>query len=136
MEKRISVTEFRAIKRIAQAVNPLVVKKNKLEEQIKELVQEYNSYKEQIKGMEHGVIAMTGYQSEDLIKKVVEPNGKFDKEGRPLKETKYLPTDLIHRDEVKGDYIIVSPEPSEAIDESISTETTVNQNIETNNVNA
>lgn len=111
MEKRISVTNFRAIKRIAQAVNPLVIKKNKLQEQVNELTGELESYKAQIKGMEQGVIAMTGLQSEDLVKKVVEPTGKFDKEGKPIKNTKYVPTDIVTKDEERNEYVITLPDP-------------------------
>lgn len=111
MEKRISVSSFRSIKLVAKAVNPLVVKKNRLKEQIDGLAKEYKSLKEQIEGMEHGIIAMTGLQSEDLVKKVIEPTGKFDKDGKPIKETKYIPTSIVRKDEEKGDYVITLPDP-------------------------
>lgn len=113
MQRRISVTEFRAIKRIAQAVNPLVVKKNKLKGQIEELVREYKSYEQQIEGMEGGVRNLTdgAYNSEDLIQKIIEPNGKFDKDGKALKDTKYLPTDKLVYDDITKAWFINMPEP-------------------------
>ena len=41
--KTISVRQFATIKRVAQNVNPLVVKKNKIAAKISELNEEYNA---------------------------------------------------------------------------------------------
>lgn len=90
--KTISVRQFATIKRVAQNVNPLVVKKNKIAAKISELNEEYNAINEEIEGHEMGIKALTGgLISEDLITKKVEDTGKVDKDGRPIKITKYEP---------------------------------------------
>ena len=90
--KTLTVRQFAGVKRIAQNVNPLVVKKNKIAAKIDELNAEYNALTEEIEGHEMGVKALTGgLTSEDLVVKKVEDTGKVDKEGRPIKITKYEP---------------------------------------------
>lgn len=90
--KTISVRQMATIKRVAQNVNPLVVKKNKIAAKIDELNAEYNALTEEIEGHEMGVKALTGgLTSEDLVVKKVEDTGKVDKDGRPIKITKYEP---------------------------------------------
>ena len=92
MNKTLTVRQFAGVKRIAQNVNPLVVKKNKITAKIDELNAEYNALTEEIEGHEMGVKALTGgLTSEDLVVKKVEDTGKVDKEGRPIKVTKYEP---------------------------------------------
>lgn len=92
MNKTLTVRQFAGVKRIAQNVNPLVVKKNKIAAKINELNAEYNALTEEIEGYEIGVKALTGgLTSEDLIVKKVEDTGKVDKEGKPIKVTKYEP---------------------------------------------
>ena len=92
MNKTLTVRQFAGVKRIAQNVNPLVVKKNKIAAKIDELNAEYNALTEEIEGHEMGVKALTGgLTSEDLVVKKVEDTGKVDKEGRPIKVTKYEP---------------------------------------------
>lgn len=90
--KTLTVRQFAGVKRIAQNVNPLVVKKNKIAAKIDDLNAEYNALTEEIEGHEMGVKALTGgLTSEDLVVKKVEDTGKVDKEGRPIKVTKYEP---------------------------------------------
>ena len=90
--KTLTVRQFAGVKRIAQNVNPLVVKKNKIAAKIDELNAEYNALTEEIEGHEMGVKALTGgFTSEDLVVKKVEDTGKVDKDGRPIKVTKYEP---------------------------------------------
>lgn len=90
--KTLTVRQFAGVKRIAQNVNPLVVKKNKIAAKIDELNAEYNALTEEIEGHEMGVKALTGgLTSEDLVVKKVEDTGKVDKDGRPIKVTKYEP---------------------------------------------
>lgn len=90
--KTLSVRQFAGVKRIAQNVNPLVVKKNKIAAKISELSQEYNALEAEIEGHEMGVKALTGgLTSEDLVVKKVEDTGKVDKDGKPIKVTKYEP---------------------------------------------
>lgn len=44
MEKRISFDQFQSVKRVAQACNPLMVKREKLREKIEKLAAEYKEY--------------------------------------------------------------------------------------------
>lgn len=92
MSKTLTVRQFAGVKRIAQNVNPLVVKKNKIAAKIDELNAEYNALTEEIEGHEMGVKALTGgLTSEDLVVKKVEDTGKVGKDGKPVKVTKYEP---------------------------------------------
>lgn len=92
MNKTLTVRQFASVKRIAQNVNPLVVKKNKIAAKIDELNAEYNALTEEIEGHEMGIKALTGgLTSEDLVVKKVEDTGKVDKDGKPVKVTKYEP---------------------------------------------
>lgn len=97
----LTVRQFATIKRVAQNVNPLVVKKNKLTAKVRELMCEIDSINRQIEGHEMGIKELIGkYTSEDLVEKVVEMTDKFDKEGNPIKVTKYIPRkDLLVFDE-------------------------------------
>lgn len=90
--KTITVRQFAAVKRVAQNVNPLVVKKNKIAAKIDELNAEYNTLSAEIEGHETGIKAITGgLTSESLVVKKVEDTGKVDKEGKPIKKTVYEP---------------------------------------------
>ena len=89
---KLSVRQFATVKRVAQNVNPLVVKKNKIAAKINELNAEYDALVDEIAGHEMGIKALTGgFTSEDLIIKKVEDTGKVDKDGKPIKVTKYEP---------------------------------------------
>lgn len=92
--RTLTIRQMATVKRVAQNVNPLVVKKNKIAAKIDELNAEYNALTEEIEGHEMGIKALTGgYVSEDLVVKKVEDTGKVDKDGKPIKVTKYEPKD-------------------------------------------
>ena len=111
--KTISIRQFASVKRIAQNVSPLVVKKNKIAAKIDELNAEYNALIEEIEGHEMGVKALTGgLTSEDLVVKKVEDTGKVDKNGCPVKVTKYEPkADTVVFNEEANVYEIHTEEP-------------------------
>lgn len=89
--KQFSKSEIAAIKRTAQSVNPFVTKKNKLNAQIAELQEEYNKINTMQEQWEASIRTMTGgFSTEDLVTKVVEDTGKVDKNGNPVKTTKYV----------------------------------------------
>ena len=113
MNKILSVRQFASVKRIAQNVNPLVVKKNKIAAKINELNAEYNALTEEIEGHEMGIKALTGgFTSEDLVVKKVEDTGKVDKDGRPIKVTKYEPKEgVVTFNEEANVYEIHTDEP-------------------------
>ena len=105
--KKLTIRNFAAIKRIAQNVNPLVVRKNRMLAQAKKILLEVKEIEEEIKGYEAGVVALTGgYQSEALVTKVVENTGKLDKDNAPIKVTKYIPTNLVTFNEEENCYYI------------------------------
>lgn len=126
MNKTLTVRQFAGVKRIAQNVNPLVVKKNKIAAKIDELNAEYNALTKEIEGHEMGVKALTGgLTSEDLVVKKVEDTGKVDKNGCPIKVTKYEPkTGVVVFNEEANVYEIHVEEPTidnvapEAIDDT------------------
>ena len=113
MNKILSVRQFATVKRVAQNVNPLVVKKNKIATKINELNAEYNALAEEIEGHEMGIKALTGgFTSEDLVVKKVEDTGKVDKDGRPIKVTKYeLKEGVVTFNEEANVYEIHTDEP-------------------------
>lgn len=87
----ISKFTIAAIKRTAQNVALTVAKKNKLKERIYELQAEYDALVEAQEQFEAPIRKLTGgYSSEDLVDRVIEDTGKTDKEGRPVKTTKYV----------------------------------------------
>ena len=113
MNKILSVRQFATVKRVAQNVNPLVVKKNKIAAKINELNAEYNALTEEIEGHEMGIKALTGgLTSEDLVVKKVEDTGKVDKDGKPIKVTKYEPKEgVVTFNEEANVYEIHTEEP-------------------------
>lgn len=115
MTKELTVRQMAAIKRVAQNVNPLVTKKNKIIYKLDELREEYDSVCNEINGHEMGVISLTGgFTSEYLVEKRIEDTGKIDKEGKPIKVTKYEPrTDVVRFNQEKNVYEILLPEPVE-----------------------
>ena len=94
--KTLTVRQMAAVKRVAMNVNPLVVKKNKLMDKICELRKEVESLNDEIMGYEMGIQALTGgLVSEDLLTKKVEVTDKVDKNGHPIKITKYEPSEIV-----------------------------------------
>ena len=107
--KEITTRQMAMIKRIAMNVNPLVVKKNKLISKINDLTVEIAEINDAIEGNEMGIKTITGgLSSEVLITKTVTDSGKVDKNGNPIKVTKYEPnSECIQWDENKKVYILI-----------------------------
>ena len=132
--KEITTRQMAMIKRIAMNVNPLVVKKNKLISKINDLTVEIAEINDAIEGNEMGIKSMTGgLSSEVLITKTVTDSGKVDKNGNPIKVTKYEPNpEYIQWDENKKVYIITE-EPDEdttlepSVEEPIAEDTLVKE---------
>ena len=106
--KEITTRQMAMIKRIAMNVNPLVAKKNKLISKINDLTVEIAEINDAIEGNEMGIKTITGgLSSEALITKTVTDSGKVDKNGNPIKVTKYEPNpDIVQWDENKKVYIV------------------------------
>ena len=89
--KKFSKYEIATIKRTAQSVNPMVSKKAKLKEQINALQAEYDQLNTMQEQYEASIKTMTGgYGTEDLVDKVIETTSAVDKNGKPIKVTKYV----------------------------------------------
>ena len=109
--KKLSTRQFAMVKRVAQNVNPLVVKREKLLKKMRELHDEVCQLGTEIEGHESGIMALVaGHTSYDLVHKIVEDTGKTDKDGNPIKVTKYVPTDIVTFDAVENCYYVQTAE--------------------------
>ena len=89
--RKFSKFEIATIKRTAQSVNPMVSKKAKIKEQIDALQAEYDQLNIMQEQYEASIKTMTGgYGTEDLVDKVIETTSAVDKNGKPIKVTKYV----------------------------------------------
>lgn len=89
-KKEFSKFEIAVIKRTAQNVNPMVTKRAKLMEKINALQEEYDKLTVMQEQYEASIKTMTGgYGTEDLVDKVIEDTSKVNKDGNPIKITKY-----------------------------------------------
>lgn len=136
MEKRIPFFHFQSVKSVAKAIDPYLKTMDKLkgdvlaikeayeakqaklkaefEEKAAKVKQEYDNCQLQIESLETGILQVTGFHVAELVKKVIEPTGKNDpKTGKPIKVTKYLPTDIVSYDETTKEYVISVPDAEE-----------------------
>lgn len=89
-EKKFTKFELARMKRTAQNVDQYITKKNKLVEKINALQAELDGINSLIELTDAPTIAMTGgYGTEDIIRKVVTPTDKLDKNGNVIKVTSY-----------------------------------------------
>lgn len=102
----LSTRKWAAIKKTAQIVQPNVSKAEKLKAKINELNEELEMTESAIMQWDGAIINMTGFRSSDLIKRVVEPTGKTDGDGRILTVTKWVPSDIVKFDEERNVYCI------------------------------
>lgn len=110
MEKRISYSQFQQIKSAAKMIDPNMRKIEALKKKILPLINEMKQYQALNDSLEEGIVKVIGFHVADLVKKVIEPTGAIDKMGKPIKVTKYLPTDIVSYDEQKKEYVINIPE--------------------------
>lgn len=90
-QKEFSKFQIAQLKRTAQNVEQSVKRKNKLEKQIIELSQEYKQAKEEIDAWQAPIKAVFhGHTTEELVESVTTDTGKIDKNGRPIKTTKFV----------------------------------------------
>ena len=143
MEKRISCSQFMIVKNVAKAIDPVVRQKATIQAKINNIEEDYKKKEEeemaklkqrleegkakklealnaelqakdgQIEALESGVVKIVGFHVTDLVKKVMEPNGKIDDKGNPIKVTKFLPTDMVSYDEQKKEYVITTADDAE-----------------------
>ena len=133
--KEITTRQMAMIKRIAMNVNPLVVKKNKLISKINDLTVEIAEINDAIEGNEMGIKTITGgLSSEALIIKTVTDSGKVDKNGNPIKVTKYEPNpNRLQWNEEKKVYNLIPLSEEEPIVEGELENTEVSETTNENN---
>jgi hypothetical protein len=115
--KTITSRQIASVKRTAQNVNPMVVKKTKLLAKIDSINAELEELNTQINSWESAIIAMTGTTSEQLVRKVISPvydidgNPKLDIKGQQVMVTKYeINPEIVSYDEDKKVYNILTME--------------------------
>ena len=141
MEKRISFVQFGSVKSIAKAIDPSLRQKARLEAQIEGLDDEFKTKaaeeleklkarikanmaakrekleaeikktEDEIATIESGIVSIIGFHVTDLVKKVIEPNAKG------VKETRYIPTDIVSYDSSTKEYVITVPDEEEKASE-------------------
>ena len=133
--KEITTRQMAMIKRIAMNVNPLVVKKNKLISKINDLTVEIAEINDAIEGNEMGIKTITGgLSSEVLITKTVTDSGKVDKNGNPIKVTKYEPNpNRLQWNEEKKVYNLIPLSEEKYAVEDKSENTEVSETTDENN---
>lgn len=90
MKKEFSKFFIASLKRTAQNVSPLVRRKQKLQAEIVYREKELESIQKQLEIYEAPIKEATGgYGTEDLIVRTVEVTDKTDKDGKPVKSTKW-----------------------------------------------
>lgn len=89
--KKFTKFEIATIKRTAQNVSPMVSKKRKIAAQMIALKEEYDNLAKMQEQYEASIRTMTGgFSTEDLVNKVVETTNSLDKNGNPIKTTKFV----------------------------------------------
>ena len=90
MKKEFSKFFVASLKRTAQNVSPLVRRKQKLQAEIADREGELKSIQVQLDTYEAPIKEATGgYSTEDLVVRTVEVTDKVDKDGKPIKVTKW-----------------------------------------------
>lgn len=88
-KKEFTKFELARMKRTAQNVEGFLKQKNKLEEKKAKIEEELAIVNQQIELTDAPTVAMTGYHTEDIIKKVVTPTDQVDKNGNIIKKVTF-----------------------------------------------
>ena len=118
-KKEFTKFELARLKRTAQNVEGFLKQKNKLEEKKAKIEEELAIVHQQIELTDAPTVAMTGYHTEDIIKKVVTPTDQVDKNGNIIKKVTF---EFIYPD------TIIPPTPVEELESEESS------NIEDDNI--
>ena len=122
-KKEFTKFELARMKRTAQNVEGFLKQKNKLEEKKAKIEEELSIINQQIELTDAPTVAMTGYHTEDIIKKVVTPTDQVDKNGNIIKKVTFefiYPNTIIPP--VKEEPVVDAPSSTE------NDETTINEN--------
>lgn len=136
MSKTLSTRQFAVLKRTAMNTYPLLARKERMENQIAEMTKELAVIDAQIQGAETGSRALTGgFNSLELIERIVVPSGKVDKDGREIKMTKFVAkADALVQNEDKTYSIILTKDETPVAPESNEVKITTPENKETEEV--
>jgi hypothetical protein len=96
-------------------MDPNMRKIEALKKKIMPLVNEMKTLQSLNDSLEEGIVKVIGVPVYQLVKKVIEPTGATGKDGKPIKVTKYLPTDAVSYDEQKKQYVIQIADDEETI---------------------
>ena len=88
-KKEFTKFELARLKRTAQNVEGFLKQKNKLEAKKAEIEAELANVNQQIELTDAPTVAMTGYHTEDIIKKVVTPTDQVDKNDNVIKNVTF-----------------------------------------------
>ena len=88
-KKEFTKFELARMKRTAQNVEGFLKQKNKLEEKKAKIEEALAIINQQIELTDAPTVAMTGYHTEDIIKKVVTPTDQVDKNGNIIKKVTF-----------------------------------------------
>lgn len=120
MKKEFSKFFIASLKRTAQNVSPLVRRKQKLQAEIVDREKELESIQKQLETFEAPIKEATGgYGTEDLIVRTVEVTDKTDKDGKPVKNTKWnlkYPDTIIPPVEETAEADMIAPEVAESVE--------------------
>lgn len=101
--------ELARLRRTAQNVEGFLKQKNKLETQKAEIEAQLAIVNQQIDLTDAPTVAMTGYHSSEIIKKVVTPTDQVDKKGNVIKKVTFEfiypdtivpPTEEVEKEEI------------------------------------
>ena len=121
-KKEFTKFELARLKRTAQNVEGFLKQKNKLEEKKAKIEEELSIINQQIELTDAPTVAMTGYHTEDIIKKVVTPTDQVDKNGNIIKKVTF---EFIYPDTIPP----VNAEPVvDALSPTEDNENTINEN--------
>ena len=132
-KKEFSKFLVAAIKRTAMNCSQLTTKKAKLVKKMSEIQEELVSIQIQLDSFQAPIKEATGgYTTEDLVNRVIEDTGKVDKNGKPIKQTKYVllyPDTIIPPTEESDDSTEASVNtPVDGTEETEETEITQGEN--------
>lgn len=88
-KKEFTKFELARLKRTAQNVEGFLKQKNKLKTKLAEIEEQLKVVNEQIDLTDAPTVAMTGYHTSDIIKKIVTPTDKVDKQGQIIKRVTF-----------------------------------------------
>lgn len=120
-KKEFTKFELARLKRTAQNVEGFLKQKNKLEEKKAKIEGKLSIINQQIELTDAPTVAMTGYHTEDIIKKVVTPTDQVDKNGNIIKKVTF---EFIYPDTiippVKEEPVVDAPSSTENVENTIN----------------